>query len=106
MLLLLGPFQQGVQRRAERLPPLGEAVLHFRRHLRVDLSGHDAIRLHLAQLLGEHFLGDVGDEFFEMIVRPSKHAEVANLIGFLASPLAATLMGTEYVIDGGTIPVV
>lgn len=39
------------------------------------------------------------------IGRPSKPAEVANLIAFLASPLAATITGTEYVIDGGTIPV-
>lgn len=38
--------------------------------------------------------------------RPSKPIEVANLIAFLASPLAATITGTEYVIDGGTIPTV
>ncbi|EWY36731.1 hypothetical protein N825_25760 [Skermanella stibiiresistens SB22] len=36
--------------------------------------------------------------------RPSKPAEVANLIAFLASPRAASITGTEYVIDGGTIP--
>ncbi|WP_436411656.1 SDR family oxidoreductase [Variovorax ginsengisoli] len=36
--------------------------------------------------------------------RPAKPAEVANLIAFLASPLAAAITGTEYVIDGGTIP--
>lgn len=39
------------------------------------------------------------------IGRPSKPVEVANLIAFLASPRAATITGTEYVIDGGTIPV-
>lgn len=38
------------------------------------------------------------------IGRPSKPSEVANLIAFLASPLAATITGTEFVIDGGTIP--
>lgn len=38
------------------------------------------------------------------IGRPSKPGEVANLIAFLASPRAATITGTEYVIDGGTIP--
>ena len=38
--------------------------------------------------------------------RPAKPAEVANLVVFLASPLAAAITGTEYVIDGGTIPVV
>lgn len=37
--------------------------------------------------------------------RPAKPEEVANLIVFLASPLAAAITGTEYVIDGGTIPV-
>ncbi|BAH77280.1 SDR family oxidoreductase [Solidesulfovibrio magneticus] len=36
--------------------------------------------------------------------RPAKPAEVANLVVFLASPLAAAITGTEYVIDGGTIP--
>jgi NAD(P)-dependent dehydrogenase (short-subunit alcohol dehydrogenase family) len=39
------------------------------------------------------------------IGRPSKPLEVANLIAFLASPRAATITGTEYVIDGGSIPV-
>lgn len=38
------------------------------------------------------------------IGRPSKPAEVANLIAFLASDLAGTITGTEYVIDGGTVP--
>lgn len=37
--------------------------------------------------------------------RPSKPIEVANLIAFLASPRAATITGTEYVIDGGSVPV-
>lgn len=36
--------------------------------------------------------------------RPSTPAEVANLIAFLASDRAASITGTEYVIDGGTIP--
>ncbi|KIS41848.1 SDR family oxidoreductase [Kosakonia radicincitans] len=38
--------------------------------------------------------------------RPSKPVEVANLIAFLASSHAAAITGTEYVIDGGTIPTV
>ena len=36
--------------------------------------------------------------------RPSKPEEIANLIAFLASDRAASITGSEYVIDGGTIP--
>jgi NAD(P)-dependent dehydrogenase (short-subunit alcohol dehydrogenase family) len=36
--------------------------------------------------------------------RPSKPEEVANLIAFLASERAASITGSEYVIDGGTVP--
>jgi NAD(P)-dependent dehydrogenase (short-subunit alcohol dehydrogenase family) len=36
--------------------------------------------------------------------RPAKPREVAELIVFVASPRAGSITGTEYVIDGGTVP--
>jgi NAD(P)-dependent dehydrogenase (short-subunit alcohol dehydrogenase family) len=36
--------------------------------------------------------------------RPAKPREVAELIAFVASARAAAITGTEFVIDGGTVP--
>lgn len=38
--------------------------------------------------------------------RPAQPEEIAEFVGFLVSPRAKYLTGTEYIIDGGTIPTI
>lgn len=40
------------------------------------------------------------------IGRPAKPEDIAEFVGFLVSPRASYLTGTEYVVDGGTIPTI
>lgn len=68
----------------------------------------------LAERLAAHHGGDV-EIGRKMIMdslggipigRPTEADEVASLIAFLASERAGSITGTEYVIDGGTVPTV
>ncbi|HMF71417.1 MAG TPA: SDR family oxidoreductase, partial [Flavitalea sp.] len=38
--------------------------------------------------------------------KPAEPEDIAEFVGFLVSPRAKYLTGTEYIIDGGTIPTV
>jgi NAD(P)-dependent dehydrogenase (short-subunit alcohol dehydrogenase family) len=58
-------------------------------------TGHEGARQALMNSLGGIPIG-----------RPAQPKEVADLVAFLVSPRAASITGTEYVIDGGTVPTV
>jgi len=38
--------------------------------------------------------------------RPNRPQEAADLIGLLVSPNAGAITGVEYMMDGGTVPIV
>jgi NAD(P)-dependent dehydrogenase (short-subunit alcohol dehydrogenase family) len=73
-----------------------EAAVELVKRLALEAgTGEEAARLGSMDSLGGIPLGP-----------PAKPTEVAELIAFLASPRAAAITGTEYVIDGGTVPTV
>jgi len=71
------------------------ATRMIERMARKDNSGYAAARQKLMDMLGGIPLG-----------RPNSPAEVAELVAFVASERASAITGTEFVIDGGTIPTV
>ena len=64
------------------------------------LAAHDGVDVATARQGVMDSLGGIP------IGRPAWPEEVADLIGFLASPRAASIHGHEYVIDGGTVPTI
>ncbi len=71
-------------------------------------AGSNGLALRIAEEAGISY-----DEAIQVIMtslggiplgRPAAPGEVADLIAFLASDRAASITGTEHVIDGGTVP--
>ena len=89
-----------------------------RKGIRVVRVSPGWVETEAAVALAERLAGQVGTDYEggkQIIMRglggiplgrPAKPSEVADLIAFLVSPRAASITGTEYVIDGGTIPTV
>src|SRR6267378_6087101 len=65
-LAFLGPFQQGIERWAERLAPGRQAIFDLRRNLVVDRPFDHRVGFQLAKLLREHFLRDAWNCSFEI----------------------------------------
>ena len=64
--LLLGPSQELVERRTERLSPLCEVILDLRRDFSVHDARDDAVFLQLPKLLGQHLLRDARNRALEV----------------------------------------
>lgn len=52
------PFQQPIERGAERLAPVGQAAFNVRWHLRKHDAPNNTVSHHLSKLLGKHLLRD------------------------------------------------
>src|SRR5215831_7119678 len=59
IIALRCPLQQRIECRTQRLSPLGQAVLYFRRHLVMNDAPHDPVLFHLPKLLDQHLLRDL-----------------------------------------------
>jgi hypothetical protein len=81
------PFQNRVERRAERLAPIGQTIFDLGRHLMMDDPAHDTIPLHLPELLDEHFLRDRWDRTLKIGKAPQRAVEEVKEDEKLPTPL-------------------
>jgi hypothetical protein len=66
-----------LERWAQRLSPLRQAVLHLRRNLVMDDPADDSVGFHLAKLLDEHLLGNGGNRSTQ--VREAQHVATEEM---------------------------
>ena len=92
---MLSPSQQSVERRAERLSPLGEVIFDLRRNCGVHDSCDDAVLLQLTKLLSQHLLGDARDRALQVGEAQRLAAEEMKE----NHELPATLQHSEGVLD-------
>nr|WP_255417610.1 SDR family oxidoreductase [Corallococcus sp. CA054B] len=70
----------------------------------VETEGSVHLAERLAKQTGTDYEGGKQSRGGIPVGRPAKPREVADLIAFVASPRAGSVTGTEFVIDGGTVP--
>ena len=76
--VLLAPCVHHLDNRYQRFAKIGKRVFHFRWHLWIDFTVHDAVVFQFAQLQRQHALGDVGQEAAQFIEALRAAAQVVQ----------------------------
>ena len=66
----MAPVAHEAHQRFQRAPQIGERILHFRRHLAIDLAADQAIALQFAQVQGQHALRGARQAAAQLIEPP------------------------------------